>query len=302
MHRVHEASPGHRRVRSSRVVATWCATVLIGMVGLAGDETPVDRDTVRLPAGEFMMSALDQGTGQFEADGVTRRPATKVVFAKPMRMSRTEITQGDFQSMLGRNPSKFRDGPDAPLRPVECVTLFDAAEYCNARSKRDGLAPRYALDRVARRADGSIEFAVVKDLDGEGWRLPTEAEWEYACRAGTTTAWSWGDDELAIGGHSWSRDQSAGSTHPVATKKANPWGLFDMHGNVFEWCFDPKAKAGDPHAFRGGSWFNCPVCAKSESRSATGPASREATLGFRVMRDVGSGGQTGGQNQSSIRQ
>ena len=285
MHHAHEASPGYRRGRSSRLVAACCVTVMIGTVGLARDEAAVDRDTVRLPAGEFMMSALDQGTGQFEADGVTRRPGTKVMFATPMLMTRTEITQGEFQATLGRNPSKFRDAPDAALRPVECVTLFDAVEYCNARSKRDGLAPRYALDRVARRADGGIEFAVVKDLGGPGWRLPTESEWEYACRAGTTTAWSWGDDELAIGGFSWSRDQSGGATHAVGTKKPNPWGLFDMHGNVFEWCFDPKAKPGDPHAFRGGSWFNCPVCAKSESRSASGPASREATLGFRVIRD-----------------
>ena len=254
---------------------------------LVADTASVDRDAVRLPAGEFVMSALDQGTGQFEADGVTRRPGTRVVFAKPMRMSRTEVTQGDFQATLGRNPSKFRDAADAALRPVECVTLFDAAEYCNARSRRDGLAPRYALERVARRADGGVDFAVVKDLGGPGWRLPTEAEWEYACRAGTVTAWSWGDDELAIGGFSWSRDQSGGATHAVGTKRPNPWGLHDMHGNVFEWCFDPKAKPGDAHAFRGGSWFNCPVCAKCESRSSSGPESREPTLGFRVIRDEG---------------
>jgi len=262
-------------------------TALCVALCIAGDATPVDRDTVQLPAGSFTMSALDQGTGQFEADGVTRRPGTKVVFTKPMRMTRTEITQGEFQATLGRNPSKFRDAPDAALRPVECVTLFDAAEYCNARSKRDGLAPRYALDRVARRADGGIEFAVVRDLGGPGWRLPTEAEWEYACRAGTTTPWSFGGEELTIGEFSWSRDQSGGSTHPVATKRANPWGLFDMHGNVFEWCLDPSAGPGKPQSFRGGSWFNCPMCAKSDARSVSDPATREATLGFRVIRDAG---------------
>jgi formylglycine-generating enzyme required for sulfatase activity len=286
MHRIHEAPSGAHGLRATRAVVAWGALSMLCLFGLGGDEASADRDTVNIPAGEFMMSALDQGTGQFEANGVTRRPGTKVRFAKPMRMSRTEITQGEFRSVLGRNPSKFRDASDASRRPVECVTLFDAAEYCNARSRRDGLPPRYALESVARRADGCIEFAVVKDLGGEGWRLPTEAEWEYACRAGTTTAWSWGDDELAIGDFSWSRDQSAGATHPVATKKANPWDLQDMHGNVFEWCFNPKAKAGEPHAFRGGSWFNCPVCAKSESRSASDPASREATLGFRVIRNV----------------
>ena len=281
MHRTH-AAPG---LQVTRTVLVWSALSMLGIVGLGGEAASADRDTVIIPVGSFTMSALDQGTGQFEADGVTRRPGTTITFAKPMRMSRTEITQGEFRSALDRNPSKFRDAPDAALLPVECVTLFDAAEYCNARSRRDGLAARYALDRVARRADGCIEFAVVKDLGGPGWRLPTEAEWEYACRAGTTTAWSWGDDELGVGEFSWSRDQSSATTHRVATKKANPWGLHDMHGNVFEWCFDPKAKAGDPHAFRGGSWFNCPVCAKSDARSSSGPGSREPTLGFRVIRD-----------------
>jgi formylglycine-generating enzyme required for sulfatase activity len=259
--------------------APMTMTVLAALA--AGD----GRDVVTLPAGSFSMSALDQGTGQLEADGRTRRPGTAVRFERPMRMSRTEVTQADFADLLGRNPSRFQDGPEAPLRPVERVSLFDAVEYCNARSRRDGLAPRYALDRVARRADGCIEFAVVRDLGGSGWRLPTEAEWEYACRAGTTTPWSWGEDELAIGAFSWSRDQSGGITHAVATRKPNPWGLHDMHGNVFEWCMDPAAGPGKPQSFRGGSWFNCPVCAKSDARSVSDPGTREATLGFRVIRD-----------------
>lgn len=242
-------------------------------------------DTVKIPAGKFTMSALDQGTGQLEADGVTKRAGTQITFAEPALMSRTEITQGEFQNTLHRNPSKFVQSADAALRPVEQVTLFDAAEYCNARSKREGLAPRYELSRTARRTDGGLEFAIVKDIGGEGWRIPSEAEWEYACRAGTTTAWGFGGDELVIGEFSWSRDQSSGSTHTVAGKKPNAWGLYDMHGNVWEWCFDPAAGAGAMQVFRGGSWFNCPVCAKCDSRSTSLPATREATLGFRVIRN-----------------
>ena len=259
-----------------------CVFMLAALLAAADDAATTN--VAVAPAGTFVMSALDQGTGQFEADGVTRRPGMVVTIARPLQVSRTEITQGEFQNTLHRNPSKFRDAADAALRPVEQVTLFDAVEYCNARSKRDGLAPRYTLANLARRTDGGIDFAVVKDVGGPGWRLPTEAEWEYLCRAGSTGPWCYGDDEQAIGTVSWSRDQSAGSTHAVGGKKPNAWGIFDMHGNVFEWCFDASAAPGARQPFRGGSWFNCPVCAKSDSRSMGDPATREATLGFRVVR------------------
>ncbi len=258
------------------------ALLSVLLVILAADSP--SRDAVSIPAGAFMMSALDQGTGQLEADGVTKRAGTVHAFPKAMEMSRTEITQAEFQATLHRNPSKFKDAPDSALRPVEQVTLFDAIEYCNEKSKRDSISPRYALDKISRQQDGSIRFAIVKDLGGPGWRLPTEAEWEYACRAGNMGAWGFGDDELAIGTFSWGRDQSGGSTHAVSGKKPNAWGLYDMHGNVWEWCFDPTADPGSPQPFRGGSWFNCPVCAKSDSRSLGDPVTREATVGFRVLR------------------
>ena len=129
------------------------------------------------------------------------------------------------------------------------------------------------------------------------YRLPTEAEWEYACRAGTTTAYSFGDDKSSLGDYAWYSENSRGNLNEVATKKPNPWGLFDMHGNVFEWCEDwhegslsggndPKGpSAGSDRVFRGGNWYyDGPSDCRSAYRSYYRPTDRNATLGFRIVR------------------
>ena len=170
-------------------------------------------EMVLIPENEFTLG--DDGG---ESD---EQPAHRVRLAA-YYMDVCEVTQASFQAILGRNPSKAQ-GPD---RPVERISWFTAVQYCNMRSIREGFKPCYNLKTLA------CDFAA------DGYRLPTEAEWEYACRAGTTTRWSFGDNPAALARHGWFKGCAERTTHAVKQKQPNPWGLYDMHGNVAEWCND----------------------------------------------------------------
>jgi len=187
--------------------------------------------------------------------------------SEPFYIGVYEVTQDEWTRVMGSNPSYYKD----PRRPVEMVSWDDAQEFCRKLS---------ALENVR-------------------YRLPTEAEWELACRAGTTTAYPWGD--TFQDGHAWCSANSAGETHPVGTNKANPWGLHDMLGNVWEWCADlyaPGLQAGSQsgdvapdvrttdRAIRGGGWFNVPERCRCGSRDFRNPGYRLSSfIGFRVVRD-----------------
>ena len=207
-----------------------------------------------------------------------------------------------------KNPSHFSSGNRLP---VESVSWFDAVSFCNSLSQKEGLTPFYAIKG---------ESVQVQDWNGLGYRLPTEAEWEYACRAGTTTRYSLGDDENALGQYAWYNANSSSQTHPVGEKQPNAFGLHDMLGNVWEWCWDgydagyyAQSPADDPRGpdraayrvFRGGGWGSdplrvrsasrsegwrlFPVNARSASRSGGGPGFRDCDLSFRVARVQGNG-------------
>ena len=195
-------------------------------------------------------------------------------------MDLTDVTQADYQALMLVNPSYFYFTGDS-LRPVETVTWFDAVLYCNARSKRDLRDTVYTFTSITgapgEGCSGLVGLAI--DFTKNGYRLPTEAEWEYACRAGSTTDFYWGKsyppttsaDTLAIDSNAVWYHNSPNRTQPVATKKPNAWGLYDMSGNVMEWCndwygygsygsgsqTDPTGPStGSYRVLRGGSWLS----------------------------------------------
>mgnify|MGYP002400465626 CR=1 FL=1 len=200
-----------------------------------------------------------------------------------------EVTQAEWTATGLANPSRFVD----PARPVERVTWFDAVEYCNRRSLADALTPAYTI--TAAGADW--------DRNADGWRLPTEAEWEWACRGGSASSVPGGDltdtqcglDPLldVVG---WYCGNAGAGTHPVGGKAPGPRGLYDMHGNVWEWCSDwygpyEAEEQRDPvgpatglnRVWRGGGWFLPAWSCRSAYRTWLEPGNRWHSLGFRLV-------------------
>ena len=227
---------------------------------------------VPIPGGTFMMGS-PSGVG-----GADEQPQHQVTLP-PFFMSATPITQAQYRAVTSRNPSHFK-GED---RPVEQVSWEEAVDFCNALSRREGLQPAYDAQRTLL-------------PNSTGYRLPTEEQWEYACRAGNPGRWCFGDDEEKLSEYAWFGEGSSGETHPVALKTPNAWGLYDMHGNVWEWCCDwygthpdvpqmepPGAPRGHRRVIRGGSvWGGADGC-RSAFRSSNPPDFRFGPLGFRVV-------------------
>jgi formylglycine-generating enzyme required for sulfatase activity len=195
------------------------------------------------------------------------------------------VTQALYRAVTDRNPSQFK-GDD---RPVEKVSWLDAAAFCNRLSEKMGLQPVYEID------GDEVNW----NRQSNGFRLPTEAEWEYACRAGTTTRFAHGDLESGLDRMAWYRENSGGKTRPVGLKDPNAWGLHDMHGNVWEWVWDwygdyPSVSVSDPagpdrgsvRVMRGGSWLNFARLCRSAIRDRGVPGGRGDFLGVRLSRSL----------------
>src|SRR5437868_6401663 len=163
-------------------------------------------EMVLVPAGTFEMGSK---RGKEDATAVHK------VALDAFLMDKCEVTQAEYEKQGLPNPSHFK-GPDLP---AEQITWAQAAAYCNARSRAEDLKPCYNEDTAAC------------DFDADGYRLPTEAEWEYACRAGSDSDYGFGSEVRKLGDYAWFADNSNKKTHPVGEKKPNAWGLFDMHGN-----------------------------------------------------------------------
>ena len=223
----------------------------------AGDTQKFDGvEFVYIPSGSFTM-----GSPIIAKSNETDKTQHRVTISKGYWLSKYEVTQSEWESVMGENPSQSK----ASNYPVENVSFDDIQGY------------------LAKK--------------GTGYRLPTESEWEYACRAGSTTTFSFGDSSSDLGRYAWHSGNSGNKTHAVGQKLPNAWGLYDMHGNVWEWCSDlygeyPKGHVIDPtgapwgpyRIIRGGSLRNCSIIARSYNRGNDNPEDRYFNSGFRLAR------------------
>ncbi|MGA2257867.1 MAG: formylglycine-generating enzyme family protein [Thermoguttaceae bacterium] len=226
----------------------------------------VKLEMVLIPLGEFKMGSPDSDKDAYPGE----KPQHRVRITKPFYLGKYLVTQKQWETVMGNNPSRFQ----GPQNPVEKVSWEDCQQFLDTLNTKFGVQ------------DGKFQ-------------LPSEAEWEYACRAGTSTKYCFGDEESGLGEYAWYDANSSGTTHAVGKKKPNAWGLYDMHGNVWEWCRDgyndqfyTHSPPDDPAApatsrfrvIRGGGWYYGANTCRSASRYISGPGFHYYVLGLRVCR------------------
>ncbi|MCL2480647.1 MAG: formylglycine-generating enzyme family protein [Spirochaetaceae bacterium] len=268
------------------------------------DKMSKEKDPPRIPGFEWIRhGSFIMGSPAGEPGRDTEEVQHQVRLTKGFYMSKYQVTQEQYQAVMGNNPSNFTTSPEGNRNklPVEKVSWYDAIVFCNKLSIEERLNPVYTILGTTNpdgwgpvpTSSNPTWDAATANWNANGYRLPTEAEWEYACRAGTTTAYSYGN--TANGDYMW-YDLNSDSTHEVGKKLPNEWGLYDMHGNVGEWCWDwYEAYGGDDTnptgpptgAFRvrrGGSWSLIAQYARSADRANTVPGGRYNYFGCRLVR------------------
>ncbi len=252
--RQRAAAEAERQRQAQEAARQREANELVNTIGM---------EFVRIEAGTFRMGVPTGRAGRSD-----ERSLHTVRVTQPFYLGKYEVTQGQWRTVLGNNPSHFADCGDTC--PVENVSWEDAQAFIAALNVREGIT---------------------------AYRLPTEAEWEYATRAGTRTAYSFGNRPRQLGAYAWYGDNSGNTTHPVGSKRPNDWGLYDLHGNVWEWVADwyddyPSGRVTDPQGpssgtrriIRGGGWgYDAPDC-RSGTRGTGPPTSRSGSVGFRLAR------------------
>ena len=243
-------------------------------------QTKTGIEMIVIPEGSFEM-----GSERGQPDEM---PVHKV-WVDSFLMDKYELSQEQYVKLAGTNPSSFKGSK----MPVDTITWVDAVLYCNLRSRAEGLVPCYDEESETRQCN----------FQANGYRLPTEAEWEYACRAGTVTEYYFGRAPHSLNKYCWYIKNSFKKTHPVGQKKPNRWGLYDMYGNVAEWCNDvydinyykrsssknPRGPGeGDIKVLRGGGWQDGADSLRSSWRAGENLSFVDAcimdSMGFRCVR------------------
>jgi len=266
------------------------------------EDLPLPANFVRIEGGTFTMGSPLNEPIRYDNEVQHR------VTVSSFYMGKYQVTQAEYEAVMGTNPSNFKGSN----LPVENVSWYDAVEYCNKLSQKENLTPAYIIDKgrsdINNTSDSdTVRWLITWNQNANGYRLPTEAEWEYACRAGTTTPFNTGNNITTgnanyDGNYPYNKNAKGTyrqKTTPVGSFAPNPWGLYDMHGNVWEWCWDwygsnyyssspasnpAGAVSGALRVVRGGGWNYSAADVRSAWRSYYTPSNRLNFIGFRLVR------------------